>query len=151
MSYLIDVSIFIMKIFVKKLHHDAKLPTYAHSFDAGMDLYSVEDFSVKSGEIIAVPTGIAMEIPKGYVGLIWDKSGLALKSGVKTMGGVVDSGYRGEIKVILTNLSSDALEIKKGQKIAQMLIQKVEQCEVHEVEKLSETDRAEKGFGSTGL
>ncbi len=143
--------IFNMEIKVKKLNQDAKLPEYAHSFDAGMDLFSVEDLVLKKGEVKAVSCGIAMEIPDGFVGLIWDKSGLALNSGIKTMGGVVDAGYRGEIKVILINLSDSEFQIKKGQKVAQMLIQKVENCTIKEVKELSSSERDKKGFGSTGL
>lgn len=140
----------IMKIQVKKLNLEAKLPQFAHQGDGGMDLFSVKDVIVKVGERIICPTGIAVQIPKGYVGLIWDKSGIASKNGIKTMGGVIDSGYRGEIGIVLVNLSKEIYEIKKGDKIAQMLVQKVENPEIMEVENLDETKRGEAGFGSTG-
>jgi len=139
-----------MKIKIKKLDKKARLPEYAHTTDAGMDLSSLEDLIIDPGESIICKTGIAMAIPVGYVGLIWDKSGVAAKKEIKTMGGVIDAGYRGEVGVILKNLSQEKYEIKVGQKIAQMLIQKVEQPELLEVEELDNTDRGDSGFGSTG-
>jgi len=139
-----------MKVKIKKLKERARLPEYAYKNDAGMDLFSVEDFVLEAGERKICPTGIVMAIPVGYVGLIWDKSGLASKKGLKTMGGVIDSGYRGEVGVIVHNLSSEKIEIKVGEKIAQMLIQKVESPELVEVNELDSTDRADGGFGSTG-
>jgi len=140
-----------MIIRFKKISEDSKVPSFANEGDAGMDLYASEDMEVARGEIKAVPTGVKMELPKGYVALIWDKSGIALKSGIKTMGGVLDSGYRGEIKVIVTNLSDEVFEVKKGDKVAQMLIQKVESPEVEITEDLSDSERGDGGFGSTGL
>ena len=92
-----------------------------------------------------------MELPEGYVALVWDKSGLALNNGIKTMAGVIDSCYRGEIGIVLVNLNNQDYKIKKGQKISQILIQKVETAEIEVAEKLSETKRSEGGFGSTGL
>lgn len=139
-----------MQIKFKKLNENAVAPNYAHSFDAGMDLFSLENISISVGERVQISTGIAMEIPEGYVGLIWDKSGLAQKSGLKTLGGVVDSQYRGEIKIGIINLSGENFQFEKGQKVAQMLIQKVEQVELIETENLSDTSRGEDGFGSTG-
>jgi dUTP pyrophosphatase len=127
------------------------LPKYAHTNDAGMDLFSIEDKILESGERFVCGTGIALAISEGYVGLIWDKSGVAAKGGIKTMGGVVDSSYRGEVGVVLKNLSKEKYEIKKGEKIAQMLIQKVENPEIEEVSDLENTERGEGGFGSTGL
>jgi dUTP pyrophosphatase len=140
-----------MKIQIKKINSEAKNPIYANKGDAGMDLYSVEDLIVEPGKRIACGTGIIMAIPTGYVGLIWDKSGVAFNGGIKTMGGVIDSSYRGEIKIILTNLSCREYIIKKGDKIAQMLIQKVEKPSIEEVEFLDDTERGEGGFGSTGI
>ena len=140
-----------MKIQIKKLNSKAKLPEYAHLGDAGMDLFSVESVTIKPGEKVVCQTGIAMKIPDGYVGLIWDKSGIASKGGVKTMGGVIDSGYRGEVRVVLQNLSKEDYNIKEGDKIAQMLIQKVESPQIEEVEELDDTERGEGGFGSTGM
>jgi len=140
-----------MKIEIKKTNPEAKIPTYAKEGDAGMDLYSTQDLILMSGKIITCETGIAMAIPVGYVGLIWDKSGVAFNGGIKTMGGVIDSSYRGEIKIIMTNLSNKDYFIKKGDKIAQMLIQKVESLDIEEVEVLDDTERGEGGFGSTGI
>lgn len=140
-----------MQLTVKKLISEAKLPLRAHADDAGLDLYSVEDCILEPGERRAIKTGVAMAIPVGYVGLIWDKSGVAAKGGVKTMGGVIDASYRGEVQVILSNLSDEAYKIEKGAKISQILIQKVELTEVCEVAELDATIRGEDGFGSTGL
>lgn len=140
-----------MNIQVKKLHPEAKVPSFAHPGDAGMDLYSVAELILKAGERVSVPTGIAMALPEGYVALVWDKSGVSHKFGVKVLGGVIDSGYRGEYLVGLVNLSQESFEIKVGQKIAQLLIQKVEHPEVEEVAELDETSRGDGRFGSTGV
>ncbi len=140
-----------MVLKVKRLVPNAKLPIYATLHDAGMDLYSSKTIILSPGQRVTVPTGIAVAIPKGYVGLIWDKSGIAFVGGLKTLGGVIDSGYRGEIGVIIQNLSSDEYTIQEGKKIAQMLVQKIEQKEIIEVDSLDETDRGSGGFGSTGL
>lgn len=139
-----------MKIKIKKLNSDAIIPKYAHEGDAGMDLFSTQEFILKPKHRAIIGTGISIELPKGYVSLVWDKSGVASK-GIKTMGGVIDSGYRGEYKVVLINLSSENFEIKKGQKIAQVLIQKVESPEIEIVESLEKSSRGSGGFGSTGV
>jgi dUTP pyrophosphatase len=140
-----------MKIRIKKVSSTAKIPQYAHPTDAGMDLFSNENLVLQPSELIICSTGISLAIPQGYVGLIWDKSGLASKNEIKTMGGVVDSSYRGEIGVILKNLSTREYKIKIGDKIAQMLIQKVSSPELIEVDNLDKTERGEGGFGSTGI
>ncbi len=140
-----------MNISVKKLNPDAKIPVFAHPGDAGMDLFSVEDLILKPGDRHSVATGLAIKIPDGYVGLIWDKGGPSHKYGIKTLGGVGDSGYRGEYLVGLVNLSQENFEIQKGQKIAQLLIQKVERPTIEEVEELEESTRGDGRFGSTGL
>ena len=137
-----------MNIKIKKLRDGAKIPAYAHSGDAGFDLFSVDEIVVPAGARVLVGTGIALEIPDGFVGLIWDKSGLATAHGLKTLGGVVDAGYRGEVKVI--NLSVENYTIGAGHKVAQMLIQKVEHTTIEEVAELSGAARGEGGFGSTG-
>ncbi|MGB9835625.1 MAG: dUTP diphosphatase [Candidatus Saccharicenans sp.] len=139
-----------MRVAVKKLVPEAKIPVYHHEGDAGMDLFSCVQMVINPGETAAVPTGIQMAIPFGYVGLIWDKSGIALR-GVHRLAGVVDAGYRGEVKVVLTNLGKMPFEITPGMKIAQMLVQPVEAPEVVEVDELDKTTRGEGGFGSTGL
>ena len=139
-----------LKLKIKKLKPDAKLPEYALPGDAGLDLFAAEDFTLKPGEKGAVPTGIAMEIPDGYVGLIWDKSGLAMKHGLKTLGGVVDSGYRGEVLVGMINLGAADYVFEKNHKVAQMLIQKKESVALEEAAELSEAARGARGFGSSG-
>jgi len=138
-----------MKLRVKRIHEDAKLPLYEHKGDAGLDIFSSIDCVLEKGEVIPVSSGIKVAIPEGYVGLIWDKSGISLK-GVHRLAGVVDSGYRGEVKVVMVNLGDEPFVIEKGMKIAQLLIQPVNEVEVVEVEELEETLRGEEGFGSTG-
>ena len=135
---------------VKRLHQDAVLPHIEHRGDAGFDLYSTQKIILKPGERTQVPTGIAFEIPTGYVGLVWDKSGLSHRHGLKTLGGVIDSGYRGEILIGIMNLSQDEYTIEQGHKVAQMIVQKREWVEVREVDELSITERGDGGFGSTG-
>jgi len=139
-----------MNIKIKKLNPEAVIPKYAHVGDAGMDLFSIEDKVLKPMERYAVGTGISMEYPEGFCTLIWDKSGLAINHGIKTMGGVIEPNYRGEYKVIMINLSDKDFEIKKGQKIAQVLIQPIVCGEIEEVDELSDTNRGHGGFGSTG-
>ncbi len=139
-----------MELLIKKLNPEAKLPSYAHEGDAGMDLFAVEEVSVPPMGRVLVGTGIAMEIPIGYVGLVWDKSGLSNSYGIKTLGGVIDAGYRGEIKIGLINLGTEDYKISAGHKVAQMLIQKVEHPQIVEVGELSDTARGDGGFGSTG-
>ncbi len=139
-----------MTIKIKRLSDDAKVPAYAHLGDAGMDLYAREGAVIKKGDMAMIPTGIAMEIPEGYVGLIWDKSGLATRHKLKTLAGVIDSGYRGEIQVGLFNFGRGNYAVEKHHKIAQLLIQKIEHAELEEVSELSDSSRGEGGFGSTG-
>ncbi len=139
-----------MKLKVKKIHPEAKLPVYGHPGDAGLDLFSVADHDLGPGEVFAVPTGIQTAIPQGHVGLVWDKSGISLK-GVHRLAGVVDAGYRGEIQVVLINLGRETFQVKKGMKVAQMLIQAVASVTVEEADSLDDTSRGEGGFGSTGL
>jgi len=139
-----------MDLRIAKLHNDAIIPSYAHHNDAGMDLCSVEPVTVQPNERAQIGTGIAMEIPDGYVGLIWDKSGLSHKQGIKTLGGVVDAGYRGEIKIGVINLGNEAYTFEAGHKVAQMLIQKVEQPTIVIVDTLTDSVRGDGAFGSTG-
>lgn len=138
-----------MEIKVKRIQKDARLPQYSHKGDAGLDLFSAVDCVLEDGQILAVPTGIQVAIPQGFVGLIWDKSGLSLQ-GVHRLAGVIDSGYRGEVKVVMANLRNKPFVIEKGMKVAQMLIQPVEEIKVVESNTLEETSRGERGFGSTG-
>jgi dUTP pyrophosphatase len=141
-----------VKLKVKKLHPDAIIPSYAHpGEDAGMDVHAVEDAVIKAGERALIPLGLSMEFPPGHVCLVWDKSGLAVKNGLKTMAGVIEHSYRGEYKIAVLNTSKEDYPIKKGQKVAQLLIQPIMTAEVEEVDELSQTSRGEGGFGSTGL
>ena len=139
----------------KKLNPDAIIPNYAHEGDAGMDLYSVEDIIIEPLSLKLVPTGLACELPEGTEGQVRSKSGIALKNGVFVLNspGTVDENYRGEIGVILYNLNTkEPFIIKKGQKIAQYVINQVEYVDTLEIsEELSSTSRGEGGFGSTGL
>jgi dUTP pyrophosphatase len=139
-----------MQIKVKKLHKDAKLPTHGHPGDAGMDFYASEDVFFPAGGQAQVPTGVAVEIPEGCVGLVWDKSSVSFRYGLKIMGGVIDSGYRGELIMSLRNLSGKDFTFLKGHKVAQMIIQKFEHCDIVEVKELSSTIRGEGREGSTG-
>jgi dUTP pyrophosphatase len=139
-----------MDIKIKKITPEAKAPAYAHPGDAGMDLYACVHMTLAPGETKPVPTGIQMAIPEGYVGLVWDKSGISLK-GVHRLAGVVDAGYRGEVRVVMVNLGTEPFEIRPGMKIAQMLIQPVEVPTIVESDTLDDTSRGAGGFGSTGL
>lgn len=134
---------------VEKLSTEAKLPTRAHDGDAGLDLYAIGYHSIAPYQQALIGTGIKMIIPFGCAGLIWDKSGLA-NQGLTTMGGVIDTGYRGEIKVVLKNLSEDICNIVPGQKIAQIIIQKVELLEPEEETINDQTPRQQGAFGSSG-
>ena len=139
-----------LELKVKYLIKDIPKITYAKIGDAAFDLYSANDVTIAPMERIQVATGVALEIPEGYVGLIWDKSGLSHKFGLRTLGGVIDSGYRGEIMIGIINLSKEHYIFEKGHKVDQMIIQKHEHCAIVEVEQLSESQRGEGAFGSTG-
>ncbi len=139
-----------MKLKVKKLREDAKLPTHGHPGDAGMDFYAIETVIFPPHKQAHVHSGIAVEIPENYAGLFWDKSGISFNMGLKVMGGVVDAGYRGEIIMNLLNTSDKEVIIEKGHKVAQMLIQKFEHCDIVPADTLSETVRGEGREGSTG-
>lgn len=139
-----------MKIKIKKLHKDSKIPTHGHPGDAGMDFYAQEEIIFPPNKQMRVPTGIAVEIPEGYVGLIWDKSSISFNKGLKIMGGVIDASFRGEIVMSLLNVTDKEVIIEKGHKIAQMIIQKFEHCEILEVDEMTETVRGKGREGSTG-
>lgn len=139
-----------VKLKIKKLKEGAVLPKYAHEGDAGLDVFSCEDYILKPGERKIFGTGISTEFDKGYVALVWDKSGLAAKKGIKTMAGVMDCGYRGEWLITLLNTSNEDHEVKKGDKIAQALIQPIHYAEIEEVKELNDSSRGEGRFGSTG-
>ena len=143
-----------MKVTIKvaRLHPNATLPRYAHSGpfgDLSADLYSAEAVSLPAGETRVVATGLAFEFPAEYGALVQDRSGLALK-GISTLAGVIDPGYRGELKVVVTNLGRQSFEIGPGDRIAQLRIVRRIEAEFCEAESLSETQRNARGFGSTG-
>src|SRR3989344_8626363 len=138
-----------MTIKIKKLAEDAIAPTFMRKGDAAMDLYANEEATIPPNERKIVGTGFAMALPPGYAGLVWDRGGCAAKYGLKTMGGVLDSNYRGELKIIMHNLSNELFKIEKGMRIAQMLIQAVEQKTFEIVEELDDTIRGEDRFNSS--
>lgn len=127
-------------------------PTYAKPGDAGADLRSTVNFLLPAGERALVPTGVRLALPLGYVGLVHPRSGLAAKSGVTVLNapGTIDAGYRGEVQVVLLNTSSEDFKIERGDRIAQLLVQRVEFAKFHQVAALPDTERGESGFGSSG-
>jgi deoxyuridine 5'-triphosphate nucleotidohydrolase len=135
---------------VKKLYEDVELPHYGRPGDAGLDLCSREDKLLTPGKQYLFKIGLSIALPEGTVGLIWDRSGMAAKHGIKTMAGVLDHTYRGELGVVLINLTENEYEVKRGDRIAQLLIQPIISVDVHTVEDLDETQRGLAGFGSTG-
>ncbi len=142
-----------IQVRVQKLRPHAIVPDYAHPGDAGVDLFAAEDHILKPGERALVPTGIAVAIPDGYEGQVRPKSGLALRHGLSIVNtpGTVDAGYRGEVGVILINLGQETVQVRRGQKIAQMVFTKVERAKLEVVDRLDETSRGSGGFGSTGI
>lgn len=134
---------------VQKLSPDATLPVKGNAEDAGIDIYTNETYTLQPGERHMFTTGIACAIPTGYVALLWDRSGLGSK-GIHRFAGVIDSGYRGEWKIILFNSTTEPFEIKTGDKIIQAVVQQFEPTEITEVENLEESARGDKGFGSSG-
>jgi dUTP pyrophosphatase len=143
-----------LEILVTKLDNDAVIPTYAKSGDAGADLYSISDLVLSPGERALVKTGIAIALPNGYVGLVHPRSGLGLKNGISVVNtpGTIDAGYRGEIGVVLINHDlHESFQVKKGDRIAQLVIQKVENAQFKMVNQLPESERAAGGYGSTGV
>ena len=142
-----------MKVLFKRLRPEAELPAYARPGDAGMDLRSVEETVVPRGGRALVKTGLAMQLPSGYEAQVRPRSGLALKHGITVLNtpGTIDSGYRGEVGVILANFGDSDFSVAKGDRIAQLVIAPVTQAEVEETDVIDETDRGAGGFGSTGV
>lgn len=140
-----------MKIFFKKLHDDAVIPTRGSAEAAGLDLTSVETTSIEPGKRVIVATGLSCSLPIGTYLRIAPRSGLAAKHGIDVLAGVIDSDYRGEIKVILQNFGDKALIVNKGDRIAQGILELFTLADVVEVDNLSESDRGSSGFGSTGV
>ncbi len=139
-----------LTIKIKRLHPEAVIPHFAHQADAGMDIFSTETVVIKKGERKKIATGIAIELPEGYVSLVWDKSGLATNHGLTNLAGVIDAGYRGEYFITMLNTGDADYTIEKGHKIAQILIQKVEHPTIEEVTELSDSERGAGGHGSSG-
>ncbi len=135
---------------IQRTDKEVELPKYAHEGDAAFDLRSIEDTTIPPSEKHIIQTGIKMAIPQGYFGNIRDRSGLAAKQAAHVLAGVVDSGYRGDVGVVMINLGKEPIEIKKGDRVAQMLIQKIETPTIVEAENLDDTTRGDGGFGSTG-
>jgi len=142
-----------LEILVTKLDNDAVIPTYAKPGDAGADLYAISELVLAPGERALVKTGIAIALPNGYVGLVHPRSGLGLKNGISVVNtpGTIDAGYRGEIGVVLINHDlHESFQVKKGDRIAQLVIQKVENAQFKMVDQLPESERSTGGYGSTG-
>lgn len=139
------------KIFIERIHKDARLPTKAYHGDAGFDIYSCEEFVIPPISKGIIATGLKFAIPEGYAGFIWGKSGLAAQHSLATMAGVLDPNYRGELKILIANFGRMPYKVEKGQKIAQLLIKKVESPEIVETKIQDKTDRGEGGFGSSGI
>ena len=142
-----------MTLAFKRIHPDAVLPAYAHPSDAGMDVRSVAELVIPPGGRALVPTGLVVLLPPLYEAQVRPRSGLALKHGVTVLNtpGTIDSGYRGEIGIILANFGDAPFKIAKGDKVAQLVIAPVTQPEIVETAEVDETDRGAGGFGSTGV
>lgn len=143
-----------MRIPVKRLDPDLPLPRYARAGDAGLDLFAATRVVIGPGERAVVGTGLAIAIPPGFAGLVLPRSGLALRHGITALNspGLVDAGYRGEVRVLLINHDpTTAVTVERGDRIAQLVVQAVEQVELVEVEDLSASERGAGGFGSTGV
>ena len=143
-----------VEVQVKRLDPTLPLPSYAHSGDAALDIYAAEDCAIEPGHRALISTGIALAIPEGYAGFVQPRSGLALRSGLSLVNtpGLIDSHYRGEVKIIAMNLDpSEAILISHGDRIAQLVVQRVERVTLREVVGLDTTARGEGGFGSSGI
>lgn len=132
------------------LGEGASLPEYASAGAAGADLRASEPVEIAPGARAAVPTGVRLQIPPGHVGLVWPRSGLAVRHGIDTMAGVVDSDYRGEVRVVLVNHGEEPFRIARGDRVAQLLVQRVERAAFAPSAAIDDTDRGAGGFGSTG-
>ena len=146
-----------MLLKVKKLSLEANLPEKNNGSDSGYDFHVLKDedfngevFILEAGKRKLFSTGISLELPTGYGMLLKDRSSVAVRDGLHVLAGVIDNGYRGEVKICLANLSDKAHVFSKGQKIAQGVLHQVPVCKVEEIQKLSETERGDKGFGSSG-
>lgn len=138
---------------IKKIHSEAILPKQARPGDAGMDLYAIEDKALNPGEFALIKTGIQLELPEGTEAQVRPRSGLALKHGITVLNspGTIDAGYRGEVGVVLINHGKEVFHIEKHMRIAQLVIQYVPTVVIEEVDELSNSERGEQGFGSSGV
>ena len=142
-----------IEIQIKLLDQDLPMPRYQHEGDAGLDLPSRIDYVLEPGERAMIPTGLAVAIPRGYAGFVLPRSGLASRRGISLVNspGLVDSGYRGEMSIVMINTDKrEAFHIKRGDRIAQLVIQRVEEVTLIRTEELDDTSRGAGGFGSTG-
>jgi dUTP pyrophosphatase len=141
-----------LEVKIKRTHPDAKIPLQANAGDAGMDLYSIEQVEIPSGESRLIQTGLQIELPKGTEAQVRPRSGLALKHSITVLNtpGTIDEGYRGEIGVILINHGKETFVVEKSMRIAQMVIQLVPEVKLIEVEELSDSERGASGFGASG-
>ena len=141
-----------LKVLIKRLDPSVPLPSYAKGGDAGADLTTTIDVTLAPGQRTLVPTGLSIALPDGYVALVHPRSGLAIKHGITLVNtpGTIDAGYRGEIACILINHGTESVNFQKGDRIAQLVIQKVERADFVEVEELPGSGRGKGGFGSTG-
>jgi dUTP pyrophosphatase len=142
-----------VRLEIKRIDPDLSQPSYARAGDAGLDLSSADDVVLKPGERAVVPTGFAIAIPEGFAGFVHARSGRALREGLALPNapGVIDAGYRGELKVLLVNLDpAEPIYISRGEKIAQLVVQRIERAELEEVTELRPSTRGDGGFGSTG-
>lgn len=138
---------------IKRLDPSVELPTYAYEGDAGLDLRSNETIAIHPFERVLIPTGLAIALPDGYAGFVQPRSGMALKRGltIANTPGLIDAHYRGELKVIAVNIDAhETIHIERGERIAQLVIQRVPVVHLNEVEELDQTDRGCGGFGSSG-
>jgi dUTP pyrophosphatase len=139
-----------MKIQIKKLTDTAKVPAYAHEGDVGIDIFSDETVTIMPGQREQIKSGVAIQFEPGYAALVWDKGSIGIGKGLKVMGGVFDAGYRGDYTICLHNLSDQPQTIEQGDKIAQIVFQKVEIADIELVDELSDTARGQGRLGSTG-
>ncbi|CAM2973357.1 dUTP diphosphatase [Saccharomonospora xinjiangensis] len=142
-----------MQVLIRRIDPDIALPSYAHPGDAGADLVTTSDVRIAPGSRVVVGTGVAVALPEGYAGFVHPRSGLAARKGLSIVNapGTIDSGYRGEIRVCLVNLDpAEPIVLRRGDRIAQLVVQRVERADFVEVEQLDETARGAGGYGSTG-
>ncbi len=139
-----------MEVKIQLLKKGAQVPSYGRNGDAGFDLYSIEDYVLQPGERHVFNVGFALELPAGTAGLVWDRSGMAVKHGIHSLAGVIDSNYRGELGITLYNTSQQPWECRKGDRIAQMLVQSVERVTLRQAAELSASERGGNAYLSSG-